>query len=770
MPVFAASTTRAGGKALRDRLLSGCVIASLVFTAAVPTRGFSQAVITVSPIPTPVTPAWRPVADATQPVPQPAPIISMPASSAGAPTPVPVPMGGPMNMPTSVTASPSLRAGLWAADRRDWNGVRDVMAALGPGAPRELLLWELAVGGNASFMDLDLALRTLTRFPDRRTIRIRAEQAVANSGIGPQATRDFLMRVDPGTGAIGPGPISGEGKFALGEAMIALGDLEQATYWIRSGWREHRLDVPLQAAYLARYGSYLRAEDHDARVDFLLWADRRTQARPLLGLMTPQGRTNAGYRLDIAAGRGAVLRGEAIDDRSITFERVRQLRASEDYSQAVDLMVRIDPTGLPLTASEALWRERRILTNEAMKLRRYQDAYKIASGHGFRSGAEFADGEFLSGWIALRFLNQPDVAARHFKTLQEGVGSAVSLSRGWYWRGRAAEALGQRDEALEFYREAAAHFTFYYGQLGALRLAEMTGRQAVMRLPPQQRATAADRAALLQDPYMQLLAEVLAIGDEGLFQRLALSFDDGLGSEREHQALSEWARELGLPVASIRIAKAGINRKVIATEAAFPLVRVPRLQGYGQIEDAYTLAIARQESEFNPNARSHANALGLMQFLPATAASQARRMGLDHQTAWLTARPEHALVLGSAHLYDLAKDFNGSYIMTAAAYNAGPGRPARWVGVYGDPRARSLDEVIDWVEMVPFSETRNYIQRVLENIQVYRARLNNDEAPLGLASDLVRGTPGSTFAISVRSGSQPEPDLPAGPEDAPPAQ
>jgi soluble lytic murein transglycosylase len=296
----------------------------------------------------------------------------------------------------------------------------------------------------------------------------------------------------------------------------------------------------------------------------------------------------------------------------------------------------------------------------------------------------------------------------------------------------------------------------------------MTGTQAVMRLPPQQRASPADRAALLQRPDMQLLADVLAIGDQGLFQRLALAFDDGLETEREHQALSEWARDLGLPVASIRIAKAGINRKVIATEAAFPLVRVPRLQGYGQIEDAYTLAIARQESEFNPQARSSANALGLMQFLPATAASQARRMGLDHQTAWLTGRPEHALVLGSAHLFDLAEDFNGSYIMTAAAYNAGPGRPTRWVGVYGDPRGKSLDEAIDWVEMVPFSETRNYIQRVLENIQVYRARLNNDEAPLGLAADLVRGTPGATFSISVRAGDGAPGERPVGQEDAPP--
>jgi soluble lytic murein transglycosylase len=733
------------------RLLSTVLIGAV----GLPQIAAGQAVIAPSPVAVP-----PPLAQQSPATP----------AAAAPPVPVQVPLATRAPMAMDQAANPSLQAGLFAADRRDWSMVRSVMAGLGAGAPRDLLLWELAINGNASFLDLDAALRTLRFYPERRAIRIRAEQAIEGAGVGPRATVDFLMRVDPGTGAPpGGGPITGEGKFALGAALAELGDREGAMRWVRAGWREHRLSVETQASYLTRYGVWLRPEDHDARVDFLLWADRRTQARPLLALMSPEGRLNAGYRLDIAAGRGAILRGEAIDDRSILFERARQLRAGEQNAEAIDLMVRINPQGLPLTASEAIWRERRVLTNEALKLRRYQDAYTIASGHGFRSGAEFADGEFLAGWIALRFLNQPDRAAVHFQTLQEGVSSAVSLSRGWYWRGRAAEAMGQQAQALDHYREAASHFTFYYGQLAAHRVADLTGTEAVMRLPPQQRASAADRAALLHRPEMQLLADVLAIGDQGLFQRLALAFDDGLETEREHQALSEWARDLGLPVASIRIAKAGINRKVIATEAAFPVIRVPRLQGYGQIEDAYTLAIARQESEFNPQARSHANALGLMQFLPATAASQARRMGLDHQTAWLTGRPEHALVLGSAHLYDLAQDFNGSYIMTAAAYNAGPGRPARWVSVYGDPRAKSLDEAIDWVELVPFSETRNYIQRVLENIQVYRARLNNDSAPLNLAGDLVRGTPRNVLPVTVRTGPDSAEEPPSAPEDAPPA-
>jgi soluble lytic murein transglycosylase len=300
----------------------------------------------------------------------------------------------------------------------------------------------------------------------------------------------------------------------------------------------------------------------------------------------------------------------------------------------------------------------------------------------------------------------------------------------------------------------------------------MRGQVARLTLPSERRATPEDFARLNGHPKMAVIALLSEIGEDQFFAQFALALDDELTTEGEHQALSEYARAKDEPSTAIRVAKSGLNRGVLATEAAFPLMPIPRIVGYGQIEDAYTLAITRQESEFNTRAISSANARGLMQFLPATAQTQARRMDLSHDTSWLISRPSHNVTLGSAHLYDLVNNFYGSYIMAAAAYNAGPGRPRQWVQTYGDMRETDLETAIDWVEKIPFSETRNYVQRVMENIQVYRARLAGGSAPLEIAKDLQRGTRPPTFfnveiapsaLASSGAAAAPEPQAMKGP-------
>jgi soluble lytic murein transglycosylase len=400
--------------------------------------------------------------------------------------------------------------------------------------------------------------------------------------------------------------------------------------------------------------------------------------------------------------------------------------------------------------------------------RDWQSAYRIASTHGYQRGERFADGEFISGWVSLRFLNQPTVALEHFKRLESGVRTPVSRSRAAYWLGRTAEVLNQPDIAQSHYRAAAAFPTVYYGQLAAVKLAETLGQVAQLTLPPEKKATQEDRDRLNGRSMMAIINLLSDAGENQFFRQFALALDDELDTEGEHQALSEYARAKDEPALAVRVAKAGLNRGILATEAAYPLMPIPRIVGYGQIEDAYTLAITRQESEFNTRAVSSANARGLMQFLPATAASQARRMGLEHDTSWLISRPTHNVTLGSAHLFDLVNNFYGSYAMAAAAYNAGPGRPRQWVQTYGEFRETDLETAIDWVEKIPFSETRNYVQRVLENIQVYRARLNGGSAPIGIADDLLRGKrPPPIFNVTIAAGA----DQPGGPppEPTPPA-
>jgi soluble lytic murein transglycosylase len=550
------------------------------------------------------------------------------------------------------------------------------------------------------------------------------------------------------------GPLSGEGKLELGAVLLALGDRTSAKRYISDGWRNFRLDTQLQAQYLARFGGELEPADHDARVDFLLWADRVTQSRSLFPFMSEAGRINAQRRLGIASGDTVMLSGAMLDDRGIQYQRVRNLRQNERRTEALALLAQIDSRGLPEPGQDLLWTERRNLLNEAIVTRDWRSAYRVASTHGYSRGERFADGEFVAGWVALRFLNDPATAMTHFTRLEAGVANPVSKARALYWLGRTADAQSKSTEAERFYSRAAVFPTVYYGQLAAVSLATKRGQTARLTLPAEQRATPQDFVKLNGRPMMAAINLLSEIGENQYFRQFALALDDELETEGEHQALSEYARGKGEPSTAIRVAKTGLNRGVLATEAAFPLMPIPRIVGYGQIEDAYTLAITRQESEFNTNAVSGANARGLMQFVPATASSQARRMGLAHETGWLTSRPSHNVTLGSAHLYDLVSNFYGSYVMAAAAYNAGPGRPRQWVQTYGDLRQTDLETAIDWVEKIPFSETRNYVQRVLENIQVYRARLAGGSAPLMIGADLQRGTkPPPTFNVSVAPGA-----------------
>ena len=695
------------------------------------------------------------------------PILSGMALAQETATPPPVPVPVPTSVPVDFTAAPVpttpvevLRTALRAAERGDWSYVRATMATTSDARIRNFLLWRLATADSnpASFDELRQALDQLPFYPSRQTIRIRAEQRLALTSLTPQAKRAFLERKEQGLDH--DGPISGEGKLELASVLFALGERDQAKRFLSDGWRNHRFDSASQANFLVRFGSELTTEDHDARVDFLLWTDRVTQSKPLWPLMSETGRLNAQRRVGIAAGDTVTLTGVSLDDRGIQYQRVRNLRQAGRRAEALSLLTQIDSRGLPEPGQDLIWTERRNLLNEAIVTRDWQSAYRIASTHGYQRGERFADGEFVSGWVALRFLNQPNVALEHFKRLEGGVRTPVSRARAAYWLGRTAEALNQPDVAQNHYRTAAAFPTVYYGQLAAVKVAESLGQVAQLTLPPEKKATQEDRDRLNNRTMMAIINLLSDAGENQFFRQFALALDDELDTEGEHQALSEYARAKDEPALAVRVAKAGLNRGILATEAAYPLMPIPRIVGYGQIEDAFTLAITRQESEFNTRAVSSANARGLMQFLPATAASQARRMGLEHETSWLITRPNHNVTLGSAHLFDLVNNFYGSYVMAAAAYNAGPGRPRQWVQTYGEFRETDLETAIDWVEKIPFSETRNYVQRVLENIQVYRARLNGGSAPIGIAVDLRRGRrPPPIFNVTIAPGA----DQPGGP-------
>nr|MBP6690018.1 lytic transglycosylase domain-containing protein [Hyphomonadaceae bacterium] len=365
----------------------------------------------------------------------------------------------------------------------------------------------------------------------------------------------------------------------------------------------------------------------------------------------------------------------------------------------------------------------------------YQLAYQLVSNHGLTSGESFADAEWLSGWISIRYLSNPQRAAEHFSHLADNVSSPVSLSRALYWRAEAQRALGNTGESERLFNEAARFNFTYYGQLAATR----GNRTAELSLPETAQVSDAARTRFNNRELVRALRVMAEVGAQRDFESIAFYLDDTLDDPMEMELLSQLAREQSYHRTALRSAKAGLFRNVVAVSSAYPLIDLPpTVQSQGRIEPALVLAIIRQESEFDAGAISNANARGLMQLIPSTAQLQARREGMTYERAALTTDPQYNMTLGSAHLADLVNNFNGSYVLAIASYNAGSSRANEWIADWGDPRSPNVD-VVDWIELIPFSETRNYVQRVTENLQVYRYRLAGHPTPITLEQDLKRG-------------------------------
>jgi soluble lytic murein transglycosylase len=338
--------------------------------------------------------------------------------------------------------------------------------------------------------------------------------------------------------------------------------------------------------------------------------------------------------------------------------------------------------------------------------------------------------EFLAGWLALRFLDRPEDASRHFRALYENVSTPISLSRGAYWAGRAAEALRRPEEAAQWYGLAAQHVTTFYGQLAAERLSP--GGLLVMPAEPEPDAeTAAAFAGRELVRIARMLNRISPEGDrEGPFVR-RLGLD--AATAEEHVLTSRLALDLARPDLAVWAGKQGVQNAVIAA-AGYPVIDMPRS---GNPDPALVHALIRQESTFDRRAVSPAGARGLMQLMPGTAQEVARKLGITHSNVRLTDDPEYNVTLGSWYIQNLLERFNGSYVLAIAAYNAGPARVQGWLRQFGDPRAEGIDPV-DWIELIPIYETRNYVQRVLEGMYVYRARLNGGTYRLTLGDDLRR--------------------------------
>ncbi|MBI1392691.1 MAG: transglycosylase SLT domain-containing protein [Alphaproteobacteria bacterium] len=547
-------------------------------------------------------------------------------------------------------------------------------------------------------------------------------------------------------------PVTTEGKMALASALIATGSEEGATARIRDSWRHDAFTLAEERDFLQRFGRFIRTEDHIARADDLLFKRQVTNARRVFSRLPAADRRKAEVRAELLLQATTARRSydslgdEERIDRGVLHAALRHYRRADyearamQIARAFDAIAAADPVlseGRDDEGARAIWNERNLLMRYALKEKLYSDAYAMAAGHGLAAGStDFSEAEFNAGWIALRFLNDPARARVHFAALTASVGSPISLARGYYWLGRADEAAGDGESAERWYAQAAEYPYVYYGQLAAEK---MGGAALEARFEGAPGPSPEEKAAFAARPAAQALRMLSEIGDQRAFLIFGYHLDDRLASVGEFIELADAAARLPAPHVTVRAGKAGAIRGVFAPQVSYPTIFVPDdATQFAPVE--VILGLSRQESEFNPRAYSRVGARGLMQLMPATAKITANKERIHYQQTALLDDPNYNMLIGSAHLSHLLKDVDGSWPMVFAGYNAGIGRVNQWVEAYGDPRRDDVDP-IDWIEQIPFSETRNYVQRVLENVQVYRSALSG--APLAgrLALDIESGGP-----------------------------
>lgn len=636
-----------------------------------------------------------------------------------------------------------LRQALESARSGNVENARATLPQISDTIARKTALWAL-LDTNAdrlTFFELDQAGRDLAGWARAPKRQMAAERKIESSGLSPQQIMAWFSDGEP---------LTAEGIMALAGAQRATGQTAVATALVRSAWRNKTFDADVQRDMLARFGDLLSQDDHIQRARTLLYGAQGPAARDMLALLPPDQLALARARIALRQGTGdalslvAALPPDLAQDPGLRFER-----ASFDRRRGEDVLARLDLTGpapeiLNPEMATRIWDERYQLTLSALKAGDNQGAYNASANSGLMMGADAAEAEFYAGWIALTRLGNPVIAEGHFKALGIIGSSAITRGRALYWRGRAVEAMAGLDAAQPFYEAGAKYNTTFYGQLAAekLGLTQLDlGRDPVIKSADRNRFEAREtvRAARL----------LIESGYRDLFRTFVLALDDVLPTAEEEALLVDLVRSYGDQETSMKVVRSAAQRGFILPERGYPVTIPP--EGTNAAEPALVLGITRQESSFDPRARSGVGARGMMQLMPATAAVVARRSGVNY-SADLLYEPDYNMRLGSTFLGSLVNSFSGSYVMAIAGYNAGPGRPTSWTAFCGDPRGGGTDP-LDFIECIPFSETRNYVMRVMEGMQVYRARLGNGSGPLTLSADLKRG--GYAYSPVVAGPSMP---------------
>jgi soluble lytic murein transglycosylase len=605
----------------------------------------------------------------------------------------------------------------WTAARKLSAGVHDPVLA-------KLVQWLdlLRPQSGHSFAEIARFIDDNPDWPRQKALLLRAEDVI--EGVPDAELKQWFAHHDP---------ISPLAQLRSADLLAVSGKTVEARKRIEDAWINGNLTDEDFRKVLGRYRNYLTPDDHLRRADRLLWAGEIVQASRMLPLLPADWRALAEARMKLAtsapgvAGALAKVPAALQSNPGLLFERMRWHLARDDKDEAIALMESAhDDLGQP----DRWWPCRQSLARELVNRGEAARAFGLAAANGLTSGPDATEAEFLTGWIALRFMNRPDLAYPHFIKLHQLAQRPQSIARAAYWAARAADGNGDKAGAKTWFGVAARYSTTFYGQLAAAQ----PGISETEHPEPEATTAPAETARFESQEMVRAILVLNAAGEDDLVKTFFVTLANRATSLRNYVLLAELAERIGRPDLGVTIAKIASYANVSMLRAGYPLTRVPRNAG---AEQALLLAITRQESAFDTRAVSPTGARGLMQLEPATAAQIARKLGLPFKVRKLTDNGFFNVTLGQAYMDDLISRFDGSYVLAIAAYNAGPSRVSQWIGQFGDPRHTDVDTV-DWIEKIPFNETRNYVQRVLENLQVYRLRIGKHDLAFSLPEDLHR--------------------------------
>jgi soluble lytic murein transglycosylase len=625
--------------------------------------------------------------------------------------------------PLSAAEVAAMRAALAAAHAGDWARAYAAAAAIGDPVTAKVLRWMDLIYSPAAghFAAIAAFLAHNPGWPGQKALRRQAEAALVGQS---DAVAAAWFQGHP--------PLGAAGRVRQAEIMLDRGDAAGGTAALRAVWIDGDFGTADEKEFLARHGAAIRPQDDAARLDRLLWDEESEAARHMLKRVAADRRALAETRLALMAMKPDApalytrVPMPLRTDPGLLFDEARWDRKKKDIAAATRIL--LAETGDPVHPA-SWWRERQLVARRLLAAGLPDLAYKIVARHGGLAGDAYGEAEFLLGFIALHFMKQPAVAFAHFSRILPQADSSFVTARAGYWCGRAAEAEGKPALAGKWFAVGAEHMATFYGQLAAHQL----GRDAPPHPGPEPVPDAAQRARFDGNELVRAARLFFAAGYPEFGKVFLLHLAKAAKSAVDFGMLAGLAEQEGRLDLGIAIAQRAARAGIPLMMHGYPDIALP---AGGDTEHALLLAIMRQESEFALQATSPVGARGLMQLMPATAKTIAGAISLPFLPARLVTDGSYNILLGRAYLQSLIGDFGGSYALAIAAYNAGPGRVRQWLQEYGDPRGGQI-AMVDWIELIPVGETRNYVQRVLENLQFYRGQAGHQSA-FSLVSDLAR--------------------------------